>query len=543
MRLVQVVDGPILVATALGFGWIAWRLRESSDRPGGTGLVGIAAVLAAVSTAEAFVYLAGWPVALFHPLTQIAVFAGTICWAAFAVAYTGRGTGGRTVFALVVLMPTVGLVSALLRMSPFVALVAPIETAGAWYLIGSSLAMIASFGVLIGMSMLLVWDATRYTSFERRRGLALAPVGVTLAFIPVTTSLLEVAAVISVLTGAIVTQTSALVALAIAVGVGRPYRSLPIVEAIGRDAIVSNLSDAVVVVDQDALVVDMNQSAEQLFDRSLSAVVREPLSMLLPSSMTGVSGLPTEPTMSIDGPAGRRHYDVSVSSVANDGSTEAGYAVALRDVTDERIRRQRLEVLHRVLRHNVRNDVTAIFGVANAVEATGEPDLAAQLRDVADSLVDVSDQARTVEETMQIDPVGDGSTDVAELARETVKSLSPDGPRVSITVDGDCEVERSAQLVSRVCEELVSYAFDAAAAPVRVSVERADAHVALAVESDEQFVPAQDLIAVDAGHETQLEHAEDLDIWAVSWGVDRLGGELHADEASGRRVTVQIPVE
>ena len=543
MSWVQVVGGPILVLTAIAFAVVAWRLRGSLDRPGGTGLVAVVALLALVTLAEGVVHVLGFPVAMYHPLTQIAVFGGTIGWAAFVIAYTGRRTDSRAVLGLVIAFPGAGLVAAFLRLAGPIPLEYPIDSSGALYLLVFGLASVASFGLLVGLSMLLIWDATRYASFERKRGVALSLVGLALAALPVLSSLLEQAEIISVLTGGIVAQLTVLVAVLVAVGVGRPYRTLPIAEAIGRDAIVSNLRDAVVVVDQDAHVVDMNRSAEQLFDRSLEDVVRDPLSLLLPAGMTGVSGLPTDPTMTIDGPAGRRHYDVSVSSVANDGTTDAGYAVALRDVTDERIRRQRLEVLHRVLRHNVRNDVTALFGVANAVEATGEPDLAAQLRDTADSLVDVSDQARTVEETMRLDPVGDGSTDVAELARETVNSRSPSGPRVSLTVEGDCEVDRSAELVSTVCEELVSYAFDTAVAPIRVLVERDDEHVALGVESDEQFVPAQDLIAVGAGHETQLEHAEDLDIWAVSWGVDRLGGELTADEATGRRVTVRIPVD
>ncbi|WP_436907904.1 PAS domain-containing protein [Halosimplex marinum] len=536
------VGGSILGAAAAAFGWYAWRLRGARDRPGGTGLVAIAALLAVVTLAEALVVGLGLPAAALAPLTQIVVFGGAVCWAKFVIAYTGRDPGGPGVLALVVLLPALGLVGALARFTPVLPMTEPVSSAGPVNVLLSSVASAASWGILIGLSLLLIWDATRYASFERSRGVALSLVGFAVAGLPLVTSALELADTISIETGAVVAQTGVLAALTVGVAVGRPYRSLPIAEAIGRDAVVSNLNDAVVVVDGDARVVDMNEAAEELFERPLAATVREPLSALVDADLLGPDGLPDESTIEIEGAVGKRYFDVSVSRVRRSGAAAAGHAVALRDVTDERIRGQRLEVLGRVLRHNVRNDMTAVYAMADAVADGGDERTARRLRETADSLVEVSERARAVEESMCLDPATDETADVGALVAEVAAALRDQGHDVSVTADGDAAVRRSPELVASVCEHLLSYATENAAGPIAVTVERDGCYVDVTVESDGRLLAEQDAAAVTNGGETQLEHADDLDIWAVSWGAERLGGELVPDCERGRRVGVRIPV-
>ncbi|ELZ27487.1 putative PAS/PAC sensing his kinase [Halosimplex carlsbadense 2-9-1] len=528
---------------AAAFGWYAWRLRGARDRPGGTGLVGIVALLAVVSLAEAAVIAAGWPAPMLHPLTQVAVFGGTVGWAAFVVAYTGRANGNRVLVRLVAVVPAVGLVGAALRLTPLLPLEPTFEGIGATYLLLLGIPTVVSFGLLVGLSILLVWDATRYASFQRSRGVALALVGASLAAAPMVTSTLETGGAISVPAGAVVVQAAVLAAVAVGVAVGRPYRSLPIAEAIGRDTVVSNLNDAVVVVDGDARVVDMNASAGELFERSLDEVVREPLSALVDADLLGASGLPTESTIPFQGSAGKRYFDVSVSRVHRDANVEAGYAVALRDVTDERIRGQRLEVLQRVLRHNVRNDMTAVYAMADVVAEDGNERVAERLRETADSLVEVSERARAVEESMCLEPATDATADVGSLASDVAAVLAEQGRDVSVATDNDTEVRRSPELVASLCEHLLSYATGNATGPVAVTVDRDGRYVDVTAESDDRLLLEQDATAVTSGGETQLEHANDLDIWAVSWGAERLGGELLADCERGRYVGVRVPVE
>lgn len=543
MLSASVVGGPILGAVAVAFGWYAWRLRGARDRPGGTGLVAIAALLAVVTAAEAVVIGIGLPASSLAPLTQIAVFGGAVCWAKFVIAYTGREGGGRTALVFTLVLPVVGLFGALLRLTPLLSLTESVETVGPVFLLVSSVPSATSWGILIGLSLLLVWDATRYSSFERSRGLALSLVGFSVVVLPLVTSVLELADTISIETGAVIAQTVILAALTVGVAVGRPYRSLPIAEAIGRDAIVSNLNDAVVVVDGDARIVDMNRSAEELFQRSLDGVVREPLSALVDADLLGPAGLPNESTISFEGPAGKRYFDASVSRVSRDATVGAGYAVALRDVTDERIRGQRLEVLQRVLRHNVRNDMTAVYAMADAVAEEGEERVAERLRETADSLVDVSERARAVEESMCLDPASDETADVGALVTDVAAVLREQGHDVSVRADDDTDVRRSAELVASICEHLLSYATGNADAPVAVAVERDGCYVDVTAESDGRLLPPQDAAAVTNGGETQLEHANDLEIWAVSWGAERLGGELLADYERGRCVGIRVPVD
>lgn len=61
---------------------------------------------------------------------------------------------------------------------------------------------------------------------------------------------------------------------------------------------------------------------------------------------------------------GFRTYEVTISDVRDHHERIVGHTVTLTDVTEREGRRQRLEVLNRVLRHNLRNGMTVVVGRA-----------------------------------------------------------------------------------------------------------------------------------------------------------------------------------
>ncbi|MFB6271068.1 MAG: PAS domain-containing protein, partial [Halobacterium sp.] len=94
-----------------------------------------------------------------------------------------------------------------------------------------------------------------------------------------------------------------------------------------------------------------------------------------------------------------------------------------RDVTDREERDQRLRVLNRVLRHNVRNSLNVVLGHANRLdEEVEDSDDAERIVDAAEELLAVSEKARVVERVLDSDDLttatlGDLVTEEVERAR------------------------------------------------------------------------------------------------------------------------------
>ena len=95
-----------------------------------------------------------------------------------------------------------------------------------------------------------------------------------------------------------------------------------------------------------------------------------------------------------------------MESYEPDGIGATARAVLLRDVTDRQTREQRLAVLNRVLRHNVRNELDVILAHADHID---DEERRTPIRESASALVELSNKAREAEEIM--DASADSRTD------------------------------------------------------------------------------------------------------------------------------------
>jgi len=92
---------------------------------------------------------------------------------------------------------------------------------------------------------------------------------------------------------------------------------------------------------------------------------------------------------------------VATSALTDPNETHVGYTVVFSDVTERERRRQQLEVLNRILRHNLRNDAGVVAGYGELlVERLDNPELV-QMADAigrrAGALAALGEKAGTVE--------------------------------------------------------------------------------------------------------------------------------------------------
>ena len=337
---------------------------------------------------------------------------------------------------------------------------------------------------------------------------------------------------------------ASVVAIAVAIGPAGLFESLPAAGNVGSRTVLDSMDDAVLVVDGRGRVLRANAVARRTFG-ARDAFVGRPLSDVL---VVDADALRTSGRLSLDTVEGTRQFRATASTVEGRDGHGLGTAFVLRDVTRERTREQRLQVLNRVLRHNLRNDMNVIRGHAELIADGGgiDPSTGAeQIRTTATDLVELGDRAREVERMMALDARADAEVDLAAVVSEIVADLGDAHPEVTLTtalptdatLPGDGRVLRTVlrNVVENACEHN-----DADEPLVVVSADRTDDAFRVAVGDNGPGIPEMERTVIDAGVEDPLEHGSGLGLWAVRWGVTRLGGRLSFADNEPRGTVVRI---
>lgn len=255
---------------------------------------------------------------------------------------------------------------------------------------------------------------------------------------------------------------------------------------------------------------------------------------------------------------GRSWYnELDISPIRDEHGDVSHYLGFQRDVTERVSRSQRLTVLDRVLRHNIRNRLNVVLGYADRIEeairALGEPaatddrdaaELVAEvdrIREAATDILELSDSARRFREDV-VDGDGTDPVDAVAVAVEaasTVAAGHPDAEIRFVSPETPPRVAGAAPLML-VIEELVTNAVDHVAEPtVTVSLSGDGDGAVVRVADDGPGISADSRAALGHGSETPTEHGQGIGLWLVRWTVDAAGGTVDYEEgADGGAVVV-----
>jgi len=218
-------------------------------------------------------------------------------------------------------------------------------------------------------------------------------------------------------------------------------------------------------------------------------------------------------------------------------------------------REQRLQVFNRVLRHNLRNDMTVVVNYAEFVaDESDDP----QVRQAAEKissrgwdLVDLSEKARRVGDAMEGDDAGPVEIDPESVAVDAADAVRAEYPDTDIAVEsGDTPPANAIPALDAAVENLCENAVEHNENPsVTVSVEeRIDADdqrwVRITVADDGSGIPDHERAVLTEGEETDLEHGSGLGLWLVNWVVERSGGRLTfaENDPQGSVVRIDLPL-
>ena len=306
------------------------------------------------------------------------------------------------------------------------------------------------------------------------------------------------------------------------------------------------MRDGAVVVDRHDRVVDMNERAAAVLDVEPSAVLGAPAEEVVPN----FHRLPGEGQSSRHFSTGEGlnadRYDATVTAVSDVRGVALGRVIAFHDVSDHLRRQQRLEVLNRVLRHNIRTETNLIHGNADLIDAEG--DRVEAVKGGAARIEEISDKARDVIDIFERGRRSDDGVALSAVLRECVDTLRERHPDVAVDCEADDGLGTVPSVLTPVFHNVVENAVEhnpAAEPRVWIRATRTDGEVRVRVADDGPGIADYERAVLERGNETALEHGSGLGLWLIAWGTDMTDGELTiADrEGGGTVVTVTLPTE
>jgi len=238
-------------------------------------------------------------------------------------------------------------------------------------------------------------------------------------------------------------------------------------------------------------------------------------------------------------------------SVPYELDDELGGFEIYTDITALKQREIQLQVLHRLLRHNLRNDLNVIEGFAemlkNELDDEQHREFAARIHSNATQLAELSETAKTIESVAGNRSPSHEPIAIGELVRSTVETCAQTYdaqiflealPEISVSAGPYLETA-IAELVDNAIEHNHS---DLPKASLAVEV---DAETATVTVSDNgPGLPPEEWAVVTGDTEiSQLEHGSGLGLWLVRWVTEGYGGELtYHNRENGSTISIQLPL-
>lgn len=206
-----------------------------------------------------------------------------------------------------------------------------------------------------------------------------------------------------------------------------------------------------------------------------------------------------------------------------------------RDITRRKEREQRLEVINRFFRHNIRNELTVVIGRAQMlIDRVSEDNKenAEILLDRAEVLKEMSEKARVVGELLSGTPER-RPVEVSDAIEKAVGEFEDEDVELRLDSSEDVQV-RVIDGLHFAIENLVENAIqhnDIENPVVEIDVSRQNGEVEIEVADNGSGIPENEIEVVQEGGEDALKHGSGIGLWAVNWIIQLSRGRLEFGES------------
>ncbi|WP_435116160.1 PAS domain S-box protein [Halolamina sp. C58] len=328
-------------------------------------------------------------------------------------------------------------------------------------------------------------------------------------------------------------------------------------------AVVETAPVGILVVDEGGGIQVWNDGAERIFGWSDTEVQSQPYPRVLSEQPEAVEefldrlrageklhGVETRHTHKNGAVLDVRIWAAPIRTQAESFS---GGVFVISDITEQKQREQRLAVLNRVLRHNIRNDVNVVRGHLEllAEERAEDDEHVEVMHDRLSNIVELSRTARNIEQLQGTDRSERATIELGGMLRERLERLRAESRDVDVSVG----LPESLPVIGH---ELLPYAFDnvldnaiehndsdTPEVAISSEVTPSGSHVTVHVEDNGPGLPPTEREVLTSETETQLTHSSGLGLWLTRWIVRSSEGSITVGDSDlgGTRVSVRLRVQ
>ena len=238
---------------------------------------------------------------------------------------------------------------------------------------------------------------------------------------------------------------------------------------------------------------------------------------------------------------------VTIAPVADENGDVTNYVGFQQDVTERKEATRQLRVLHRVLRHNLANQMSIIRGTAEglAERSAGETEAAAEtIVEEADQLLELTDKHRSIVRLLSERPTPE-PIPLEPVCRRLRRDIAADHPEAEISLEGDLTATVAAiPAVETALRELLVNAVvhaDGESPTVELRVQSRPETVRIGVTDDGPGLPDEERrILTGDGSVEPLYHGLGMGLWLVYWIATLSRGTVAVEETGTNGTTIRL---
>lgn len=226
------------------------------------------------------------------------------------------------------------------------------------------------------------------------------------------------------------------------------------------------------------------------------------------------------------------------------------FVCRVQDIRQKAQQEQKLNILTRALRHNIRNQMNLVVGHATTLQEIDDPSYrtaAETIEAVGEQVINLANKARKAQEHLDIPAEEECQVDLVETAALVVQKFEIKHPRATVTTAfPERAVAFAPPSVEVALMELMENAaihHESGAGPVRVVIEQDSETTAIHVDDECPPIPEAVIDTIERGEEQALRHNDGLGLWIARWIADTVNGDLRfgrREDGAGNRVRLRF---
>jgi len=240
---------------------------------------------------------------------------------------------------------------------------------------------------------------------------------------------------------------------------------------------------------------------------------------------------------------------ITIKSTPTEDSATSVRGV-INDITGQHEKQRQINVFDRVLRHNLRNDLNVIRGMAEMIESNASNKMAESSQRIiakSNQLLKSATKQRDIMEVLREEP--EQKTMIVEsILQQVATVMRQKHPDAELTVDCPSEVtleasDRLPQALNELVENGIIHN-DCRTAEVQLTAEQCSNALHISVTDNCSPIPEMEQdVLVEPQERTPLYHGSGLGLWLVKLIVSRSNGKITFEESSpdGNTITIKLP--